>query len=87
MDEDDTMLTILANEYLGKNGLISTVCTFKSLCNSWTDVVMSPCLITVFPGFSLFHSGLLHSLPKWSENGECLLDALGMCCGNQLQSG
>ena len=44
--------------------LISAACAFQSLCNSYTDVVMSPCLITVFPGLSLFHSGLLHSLPK-----------------------
>ena len=57
--------------------LISAVCAFQSLCSLCTDVVMSSYLMTVFPGFNLFHNGLLHSLPKCNKNGECLFDALG----------
>ena len=57
--------------------LISAAWAFQSLCSSWTEVVMFPWLKMVFPRFSSFHSGLLHSLPKWSRNVECALEALG----------
>ena len=56
---------------------ISTTWAFQSLCSSCMACVTLPCRITVFPGLSLFHSGLKSSLPKCSRNGEYPFMALG----------
>ena len=56
-------LSILGLLFFDLFFLISDACVFQSLCSLCTDGDIALSYYGV-PGLSLFHNGLLHSLPK-----------------------